>query len=248
MAVTKAHPHRQKTRRAILFALLLLFPVTLNFFSPYLFLQGASEGILSGSALLFGLLFLSSLFLGRSFCAWVCPGAGIQEITGTINDRRVNGKKLDWIKWVIWAIWMGFFAFLLVRAGRVTVGAFYMTETGISVDAPMKYITYYGVVALIFLPALFGGRRAFCHTICWMAPFMILGRKVANLLRIPSLRLGVDEPKCIDCAICDKNCPMSLPVNAMVRARGMENSECILCGTCIDVCPKDVIRYKVAGR
>lgn len=248
MAGKKAHPKRQNTRRAILMSLLFLFPITLNFFSPYLFLQGAAEGILSGSTLLFGLLFLSSLFLGRSYCAWICPGAGVGDLTMTINDKKVNGKKLDWIKWIIWAIWMGFFIFLLVRAGRVTLDALYMTESGISVDAPLKYITYYGVLTLIFLPALFGGRRVFCHGFCWMSPFMIIGRKIANLLRIPSLRLAIEEPACIDCGRCDRDCPMSLPVNAMVRAIQMENTECILCGSCIDACPKDVIRYHFAGR
>jgi ferredoxin-type protein NapH len=35
---------------------------------------------------------------------------------------------------------------------------------------------------------------------------------------------------------------MSLEVNQMVRAGDMEHSECILCGTCADVCPKGVIR------
>ena len=36
---------------------------------------------------------------------------------------------------------------------------------------------------------------------------------------------------------------MSLDVNGMVQKRAMESSECILCGTCVDVCPKDVIHY-----
>jgi ferredoxin len=36
---------------------------------------------------------------------------------------------------------------------------------------------------------------------------------------------------------------MSLEVQAMVLDQHMENSECILCGTCVDVCPKNVIGY-----
>ena len=37
---------------------------------------------------------------------------------------------------------------------------------------------------------------------------------------------------------------MSLEVSLMVQKENMDNSECILCGECIDVCPKKVIKYK----
>lgn len=70
---------------------------------------------------------------------------------------------------------------------------------------------------------------------------MILGRRIRNLARWPSLRLQADASKCIDCLRCTSECPMSLEVNRMVRAGDMEHSECILCGTCADVCPKGVI-------
>lgn len=36
---------------------------------------------------------------------------------------------------------------------------------------------------------------------------------------------------------------MSLDVNAMIQDTEMENTECILCGTCIDVCPERVLFY-----
>jgi len=36
---------------------------------------------------------------------------------------------------------------------------------------------------------------------------------------------------------------MSLEVNEMVKQGKIENSECILCGNCIVVCPQDAIKY-----
>jgi len=114
---------------------------------------------------------------------------------------------------------------------------------GISISEPLSYIIYLGIIALIVIPAFTAGKRSFCHYICWMAPFMIIGTKISNLLRLPALRLKSDENKCIDCKSCTKNCPMSLDVNAMVRKGSMINSECILCGTCADICPKGVIEY-----
>ena len=43
MAKTKQLPKRQRIRKALLFVSLLLFPVTLYYFSPVLILQRASS-------------------------------------------------------------------------------------------------------------------------------------------------------------------------------------------------------------
>jgi polyferredoxin len=106
---------------------------------------------------------------------------------------------------------------------------------------------YYIIVLLFLGLALAFGRRAGCHYVCWMAPFMIIGRKVRNLFKWPALRIKVDADKCTDCQNCTRECPMSLDVHAMVRKGSMENDECILCGTCIDVCPQHVKHYSFSG-
>jgi heterodisulfide reductase subunit A-like polyferredoxin len=72
---------------------------------------------------------------------------------------------------------------------------------------------------------------------------MVLGTKVRNYFKWPSLRLTSDKVKCTSCKTCTSNCPMSLDVNGMVQRTSMQNAECILCGTCIDGCPKGAIRY-----
>ena len=241
----KAHPRRQATRRAILFVSLLLFPVVLNYLSPYIIIDGATQGIITGSAVLFALLLLSSLFVGRLWCSWVCPAAGLQEtVLLTIRDKPFRTGRWDWLKWVIWVPWIAFILYALLSAGGVRVDILHLTESGISVDQPMKYIVYYMVVFPILLLAIFGGRRTFCHTLCWMAPFTILGRKLRNLIHSPALRLQADSERCIDCGRCNRDCPMSLDVNQMVKRGRMEHSECILCGSCIDTCSRSVIHYR----
>ena len=76
-----------------------------------------------------------------------------------------------------------------------------------------------------------------------MAPFMILGRWLRNRGRWPSLRLQAEPGKCSDCLTCTRGCPMSLDVHAMVQRSDMEDSECILCGTCVDGCSHGAIRF-----
>ncbi len=252
--MTKQLPLRQRIRKALVILAFLSFPVTMNFLSPYVIIDGAMNGILNGSVVMFGLMFVSSLFLGRAWCGWVCPGGGMQEMVEPVNNKPVNGKKIDWIKWLIWIPWISLIVWLVISAGGYkTVDLLYHTQGGISVagspERPIfiAYIIYYGVVSLFVGLAIFAGRRAGCHTICWMAPFMMIGRWIRNCFGWASLRLIADSSACADCKKCTSNCPMSLDVNGMVQLGKMENAECILCGTCVDNCSSKAIRYSFSS-
>ena len=235
---------RQSLRKGILFLSFLLFPIVMNFLSPYVSVNGSFAGIVSGSILLFLAQFISSLFLGRIFCGWICPGGGLQEACFMVNNKRIKSIKPDFVKYIIWIPWFTLIVVMFIRSlDTLTINPLYFTENGISVYAPGRYIIYYVVIGLIVVLSFAAGRRAMCHSICWMAPFMIIGRKIGTLLRFPALRLKPDTGKCNQCGICVQNCPMSLDVTAMVQKSRMENPECILCGICVDSCPRKVLRY-----
>lgn len=235
---------RQSLRRGLIVVAMLLFPITLYYFSPYLIIVGASEGIVTGSMMVFLLMFISALFLGRGFCGWLCPAGGISECLSHVNSKPAKGGKFDYIKYLIWVPWLLAIAAAVFYAGGLkTLNFFYQTIGGISVARPEAYFIYYGVVGLIVLLSLTTGRRGFCHYVCWMSPFMILGNKLGSVLGIPSLKLVSEASHCIGCKKCTDQCPMSLPVEAMVKAGGIKHSECILCGACIDTCPKHVINF-----
>lgn len=243
-------PMRQRIRKALLIISFLAFPITMNFLSPYVIIDGAMSRIVNGSLVMFGLMFFASLFLGRAWCGWVCPAAGMAEIVEPVNKNAVNRRKIDWIKWLIWVPWISLIVFLVFQSGGYqTINVLYHTQGGISVagsaDRPIivAYVIYYIVIALFIGLAIVVGKRAGCHTICWMAPFMMIGRWIRNRFGWASLRLVADASTCTDCKVCTKLCPMSLNVNQMVLAEQMEHSECILCGTCVDHCAKNSIRY-----
>jgi len=195
----------------------------------------------------FGLQFLSALFVGRLWCGWVCLAAGLGEVCFDINSKPASSRS-SWVKWFIWTPRLILIVVIAVRAGGYRqVDFFHLTDSGISVDEPQRYAIYYIVIALSAGLAVLLGRRAGCHTICWMAPFTILGRKLRNAFRWPSLRLVAEGEVCSNCKRCTQNCPMSLDVNGMVQGSTMEHSECILCGSCVDTCPRDVIRYSFSA-
>jgi polyferredoxin len=235
---------RQKTRETILLVSFLLFPATFYYLSPYLIIDGTVHGIVTGSFLLFVLLFLNSLILGRSFCGWVCPAGKAQDLSMKVNNRLNNRGNI--IKWLIWIPWISTIVLLSIRKGGYhIIDPFYQTKYGLSIDNVYALITYLIVLALIVVPAFLFGKRSFCHSICWIAPFMILGRKVSNRFRLPSLRLRPATDKCTHCHTCTSNCPMSLPVETMLNNSNMEHTECILCGTCADGCKSGAITFEV---
>ncbi len=240
-------PARQRVRRALLLVSFLLFPVTLYYFSPVLIMQGAAEGVITASFVVFAAMFLSSLLLGRLWCGWACPAGVLQEFAEPANRRPVS-RRLDWIKWAIWLPWIAGIVVLAVRAGGYrSVQPFYQLEGGVTLAQDFWAIIYYIVVGVFLLLALLVGRRAGCHTICWMAPFMILGRKLRNLLPWPALRLQAEPDQCRDCLRCNAGCPMSLDVHGMVAAGRMENDECILCGSCVDTCRDGAIHFSFSA-
>ena len=239
---------RQKVRRALIFSSFALLPVTLYYFSPVLSASGAALGIVTGSLLVFAVLFVSSLFVGRLFCGWACPVGGLQEGLARARGKTVSRKRIGWIKWVIWAPWAAGLVFLAVRAGGFTrFEPFYQTWHGISVGELPGLIAYVAVVALFAVLSLAVGRRAGCHTVCWMAPFMVIGRKARNVLAWPSLRLVARAEGCSRCGTCTSTCPMSIEVQELVAKRDLETSDCILCGSCVDNCPKRVIGYSFSS-
>jgi ferredoxin-type protein NapH len=246
MASKITTPRRQRLRKSLILVSFLLFPITIYYFSPALIISGARSGVINGSFIMFGILLLSGLVLGRAWCAWACPGGGLGEICLMAGNRKAPGGRLDWIKWALWFPWLAAIAALAIKAGGYhTIDPFFMTYHGISVHDTPSYIVYFGFVALIAGLAFWPGRRGFCHYVCWMAPFIIIGMKLQRLGHWPALHLEANPDECMQCGTCAGNCPMSLDVPALVAKGDMFHNECILCGTCADNCEKKIIRFKM---
>lgn len=241
--------NRQKARISIAVFMVFLFPVIYYYLSPYLVLMGAAEGVIAGDVIAFAGLFLTSLFFGRAWCGWICPAGAMQELCSRVNGRSFNGRKRNLIKYAIWAPWLAIIVVMFAQAGGVkAVNPLYQTYYGISVQDYTSAIMFAAIAGAIALFALVAGKRAACHTICWMAPFMIIGRKISSVTNLPALHLEADKTKCVNCKACSRNCSMSLDVNSMVQNQSMENSECILCGKCVDACSRKAIHYSFGGR
>jgi polyferredoxin len=163
-----------------------------------------------------------------------------------VNDNPAKLGKRDKIKYVIWGVWIiAVVVTFVLGKNDVTIKPFYMTDHGISVSSIYNYVIYYGVIMLLVIPGLIHGRRAACHYICWMAPFMVIGSSIGRRLHFPQLHIDVETDKCISCGKCNRACSMGLDVKKMVSEGTIVNcTECIQCGACVDECPKKVLSYK----
>lgn len=236
---------RQHIRRLLLLVSLLLFPVTMWYFSPAIIIMAMTQHVLNGSFFVFLSMLILAMFLGRSFCGYLCPAGGLQECSASINGKPAVQGKRKLIKYVIWTVWIAavVISFILGR-GTVSVDFFFMTDHGVSVTEIYNYIVYYAVILLLLLPSLVFGKRAACHYICWMAPFMIIGEKLGQKLHIPQIHVTADNGKCISCRKCDSVCPMGLEVDQMVKENNRcTSTDCIQCGACVDSCPESVLSY-----
>jgi len=238
---------RQQIRKTCIAIAFLSLPVTFCYISPVILVQDAAKGIASGSLIVYAAVFVTSIFTGRSFCAWVCPCGGGQELLTLVNAkplRRGHGNRHR-IKYVISAALVAATIFMAIKAGGYTVFDFFNhTEGGFSLIADSRskaYPIYFIVMAAFLTLTLLFGRRFFCRYLCWLAPLTILGARIHEALKLPGFRLKSKGAACVGCRKCDAACPMSLPVSEMVRADCARSSECILCGACDDACPKKAV-------
>jgi ferredoxin-type protein NapH len=237
---------RQRTRKLVLLGLFLVFPITLNYFSPFLLLEGAAQGIVVASLFLWVAFFVTSLFVGRAGCSYFCPLGGLQMIKESVAPKELKQvRRLRATKFVLFFAWAGALVAILVTKGFFTrVQPLYMMPKGISIDSIGGLMTYFMLVGIVLLPLLLG-RRGFCRYFCPFSVINIAGTKIKNALGYPSLHLSSAPSQCAGCGKCDKACPMSLKVSEMVSRNDMEDSECILCASCVDTCPKKAIKYAV---
>lgn len=238
----------QRFRKFTLIFSMLLFPVTIWYFSPYLIIRAALEHIVNGSFIVFTLMFILGMFFGRFWCGFFCPTGGMSECFCEFSNKAPKQGWRNYIKYGVWIVWLsGIILCHILGKGDYKINPFYMTDHGISISSIYNYVIYYGIVIIFLIPAVIHGKRANCHYICWMAPFMILGYKFGTLLHLPQLKIKAKSTDCTNCGKCSKKCPMSLDVKKITHNGYIKSAECISCGECVSACSNNVLKYVVTN-
>jgi len=167
---------------------------------------------------------LSSLFIGRVFCGYVCPPGALQELAYLAPIKKVKVPSSITTK-VRWAV----FAAMLVLA---VFFAFNLTKV---LGLPDLFQLVLGPGMAIFLAIIIASTvvyRPFCRFVC---PFGAM----SSLFSWRSVYSVRRNSSCVDCGRCEKACPPQV-------LKEKAGSECYLCGRCLATCHKDALEYSRA--
>jgi len=100
--VGKGMPTRQKVRLMLLFLMVILFPVLMNYFSVFLIIEGSSKGIMVFSFFFWTAWVVMALFFGRAACGYLCPLGAYQETKDRMASKSlIKIRYLKWVKYVL---------------------------------------------------------------------------------------------------------------------------------------------------
>lgn len=197
-----------------------------------------------------GFLMLVGAVFGRFVCGWLCPFGLVQDLLYKIpfvkKLRRLPGDRfLKYLKYVILA---GFVIILpltvldIVGQGQpwfckyiCPSGTLFAGIPLVASSPPLHqalgwlFTWKVGILAVLLLLSV-AVYRPFCRYLC------PLGAVYGLFNPIAFYRFRVDGQKCTGCAVCQKACPMDIPVY-----KTPNSPECIRCGVCKKSCPHGAI-------
>ncbi len=233
---------RKRIRKSLLPVAVLLFQVKILhlFMSPVVPVFPVRLRIIPSSLVIYAALFISSLVFGRGFCGWVCPGAGMQELLSLVIHRRAGRGWGDRVKYAICGAWSLLVLALLLEAGGLPrVDLHFGTQSGGTLQKILMRTGHFVVIGV--LGAVFG-TWASCRYTCWIAPFLVLGTRIRDWVRLPGLRMAIKPESCFGCERCGEVCPMNVPMLSQA-ATSIRSDDRILCGDCIDTCQAHADRF-----
>ena len=193
------------------------------------------------SYLLIGIPILTSLFLGRLFCGWVCPMGAAQHFVYR-KELLKKGQKID-LNWRNHRL-LRYLKYLKYLILIILIVAVLITQDAVFEDIdPFKalfnlnftLLTPTLILIVLMIIALFIG-FPFCKYLC------PLGALLSLFARISLFKVKIGE-KCTNCKACHT---MYCDYGAIVPGEPsphVDRFECVSCGECISRCPHGAIDF-----
>lgn len=206
-----------------------------------------ATGHLHGPLLLAaGLLLVFYALAGRVFCGWVCPLGLLLDLNDDVrgwlacrlrrHHRRLPDVPLPGeLKYWLLALFLLLSLVARLPAFQLISPINILARSLIFAPGPgLLFIG--GVLALEYI-----SRRAWCRVLCPLGAFYGL------VGRFGRLRVWVNPERAgkVRCRLCTLGCPMGIRVMEEYALAGkptIVDPECTRCGTCVDVCPQQVLR------
>jgi ferredoxin-type protein NapH len=233
---------RQLKRNIIGISLFLFMPILMKLFSPIMTIKTALLGVISASILMIIIMFIAGMLSGKLWCGWLCPAGALQDIASNLTLRKKVSDGFRNIKYILVAMQL---EFIIIALAFIAKDIAFYPFYGITFSLTASDLLMYYIMVILFfgLPFLLG-KRSYCNHFCVIAPIMTLGIKTGALLGIKRKKIQCDSERCIDCMLCNKNCPCALDVNAQAKQARITHVDCVNCLACVDCCPKKVFAFK----
>jgi len=181
------------------------------------------------------LILISTIFIGRKFCSYVCFLGTIQEklyIFNRNNYKEIVPQKLHKIlsllKYLV-LLFTVIFAILLIQY------SYFKFCPVLSIS----FISRIGLPSAIFLTVFvvfsFFIERVWCRYLCPYGALMNLFQYIGKFLGIKRLRISRNIAESINCKNCKNYCPMGIDIGDCNE--GIDPN-CVHCLKCVRVCLK----------
>jgi Pyruvate/2-oxoacid:ferredoxin oxidoreductase delta subunit len=199
----------------------------------------------SSYVLLIAVLAIGLVF-GRGFCGWICPFGSLLEWLRILGEKVLKIKKtilpasLDWkmryLKYgvVVLIIVPTYITGRLVFENYDPFVAFFHFGKNMTTHLKPAYI----ILGIVMVFSLFIGRF-------WCRYFCPLGAILALINKVSLFKIKRDSNTCNDCGLCDKKCPVDIP---LCNIDSIKSAECIGCLESEEACPQESCLNAYAGR
>lgn len=190
-------------------------------------------GIFAGATLHYFLAkIVGTAVVNRGWCSWACWTAMVLDFLPWKKSpgRIKRAGIIRYIHFVASFVLVVYFLFVLkwdnIHEHAITELIWLATGNAV----------YYAVA--FSMAFILKDNRAFCKYFCPIPTTQKI------LSRFALLKVEVDPDKCIDCKLCEINCPMDIKIlEYKNQNKRVLSTECILCNTCSNVCPKDAVKF-----
>lgn len=208
----------------------------------YFLLTGELHAVHPAGFFIFLAIVGVSIFIGKSFCSWICPIGFISEYIGDFGDKlykKIFEKRvklprfLDFPLRSLKYLLLAFFVYSIFFS-MTTSTLKYFLDSPYNKIADVKMYYFFAEISqfsLIVITALFVLsifiRNFWCRYLC---PY---GALLGLISFLSPTKIKRNTSSCIDCELCAKVCPSFIKVDKVVTVR---SDECTSCFNCIDAC------------
>lgn len=200
-----------------------------------------------------GLLLAFGAALGRFVCGWLCPFGLLQDLLHRLKFpkrrkvRTIKGeyylRQMRYVVLVVMVILLPslvkdafgqgspWFCTWICPSG--TLSGLLLLLGNRALRGAIGFIfAWKNLLLLLFLGTSLFIWRPFCRYVCPLGAIYGLFNKVALY------RFAIDQEKCTKCGICQRACPMDIPVYQKPNSH-----DCVRCLRCVQACPEQAILH-----